>query len=55
MAILKAGSENKNISNHATNKSVDISQCPVTMAIDVIGGKWKVIILYQLRNKNTAL
>ncbi|MDE1463788.1 winged helix-turn-helix transcriptional regulator [Spartinivicinus poritis] len=24
--------------------------CPVTAAIDVIGGKWKVIILYHLRN-----
>jgi DNA-binding HxlR family transcriptional regulator len=23
--------------------------CPVATAIDVIGGKWKVIILYQLR------
>ena len=51
MAILKAGSENINISDHAKNKSIDISQCPVTIAIDVIGGKWKVIILYQLRNK----
>ncbi|MDO6687213.1 helix-turn-helix domain-containing protein [Agarivorans sp. 2_MG-2023] len=26
-------------------------ECPVTTAIDVIGGKWKVIILYQLRGK----
>jgi len=51
MAILKACSENKNISSHAQIKPSDISQCPVTMAIDVIGGKWKVIILYQLRNK----
>jgi DNA-binding HxlR family transcriptional regulator len=51
MVILKACSENKNMSNHALNKAVDINQCPVTMAIDVIGGKWKVIILYQLRNK----
>ena len=25
--------------------------CPVTLAIDVIGGKWKVIILYYLRDK----
>mgnify|MGYP000145849399 CR=1 FL=1 len=51
MAIPKACNESKNISDHAINKSVDFSQCPVTMAIDVIGGKWKVIILYQLRNK----
>ena len=26
-----------------------MDECPVTTAIDVIGGKWKVIILYQLR------
>ena len=25
--------------------------CPITTAIEVIGGKWKVIILYQLRGK----
>nr|WP_035480163.1 helix-turn-helix domain-containing protein [Aliagarivorans marinus] len=25
--------------------------CPVTTAIEVIGGKWKVVILYQLRGK----
>ncbi|MFW5426093.1 MAG: winged helix-turn-helix transcriptional regulator [Methylophagaceae bacterium] len=29
----------------------DMHSCPVTTAIDVIGGKWKVIILYQLRGK----
>ena len=28
-----------------------IYDCPVMTAIDVIGGKWKVIILYQLRGK----
>ncbi|CAM3664270.1 winged helix-turn-helix transcriptional regulator [Vibrio aquimaris] len=25
-------------------------KCPVTSAMDVIGGKWKVIILYHLRD-----
>jgi DNA-binding HxlR family transcriptional regulator len=29
----------------------DMLACPVATAIDVIGGKWKVIILYQLRGK----
>ncbi len=29
----------------------DMNACPVKTAIDVIGGKWKVIILYQLRGK----
>ncbi|MEO1924954.1 MAG: helix-turn-helix domain-containing protein [Gammaproteobacteria bacterium] len=28
-----------------------MNQCPVTTAIDVIGGKWTIIILYQLRGK----
>ena len=32
-------------------KDNDLNNCPVTTAIDVIGGKWKVIILYQLRGK----
>ncbi|NQY26974.1 MAG: helix-turn-helix transcriptional regulator [Piscirickettsiaceae bacterium] len=32
-------------------ESTDTQRCPVTTAIDVIGGKWKVIILYQLRGK----
>ncbi|MEH6473999.1 MAG: helix-turn-helix domain-containing protein [Halopseudomonas sp.] len=29
---------------------VDNQSCPVTTAMDVIGGKWKVIILYHLRD-----
>lgn len=29
----------------------DMNECPVATAIDVIGGKWKVIILYHLRGK----
>jgi len=32
-------------------EGIDFNSCPVTTAIDVIGGKWKVIILYQLRGK----
>jgi len=34
-----------------TDKCADLNSCPVTTAIDVIGGKWKVIILYQLRGQ----
>lgn len=51
MATLKACSENKKMAIHTTKKAMNMNQCPVTIAIDVIGGKWKVIILYQLRNK----
>jgi DNA-binding HxlR family transcriptional regulator len=29
----------------------EIYQCPVATAIDVIGGKWTIIILYHLRGK----
>ena len=35
-------------SDHVCDGTVE---CPVMTAIDVIGGKWKVIILYQLRGK----
>jgi DNA-binding HxlR family transcriptional regulator len=28
-----------------------VSPCPVTTALSVIGGKWKVIILWQLQGK----
>ncbi|WP_019616075.1 winged helix-turn-helix transcriptional regulator [Psychromonas ossibalaenae] len=31
--------------------SSDFTGCPVSTAIDKIGGKWKVIILYQLRGQ----
>lgn len=30
---------------------LDLEQCPVATAIDVIGGKWTIIILYHLRGK----
>ena len=52
MANLKAYSEeNKFKENLSTMESSDLNGCPVTTAIEVIGGKWKVIILYQLRGK----
>ena len=34
-----------------TAKSITPSNCAVISAIDIIGGKWKVIILYQLRGQ----
>ena len=52
MANLKAYSQENNFEeNLSTKESTDLNECPVTTAIDVIGGKWKVIILYQLRDK----
>ena len=57
MANLKAYNEENNFeesslnTDPSTKESSDLNACPVTTAIDVIGGKWKVIILYQLRGK----
>ncbi len=48
MTNLAASSLEKNCEFSA--KPVN-SDCPVSTAIEVIGGKWKVIILYQLRGK----
>ena len=52
MANLKAYSQENNFEEDiSTKQASDMNSCPVTTAIDVIGGKWKVIILYQLRDK----
>jgi len=52
MAAIKAQSEKNNLEEFpATAESVDMNQCPVATAIDVIGGKWTIIILYHLRGK----
>lgn len=48
MANLAASSLENNCQLSAKPVSQD---CPVSTAIEVIGGKWKVIILYQLRGK----
>lgn len=47
MTRLKASTEKEIFQKNETDPG--FSQCPVITAIDVIGGKWKVIILYQLR------
>jgi DNA-binding HxlR family transcriptional regulator len=52
MPILKAYSQKNNFEESiSTKKAPGLNQCPLTSAIEVIGGKWKVIILYQLRGK----
>jgi DNA-binding HxlR family transcriptional regulator len=52
MPSLKAYSQKNNFEeSFSTKKTSGLSHCPLTTAIEVIGGKWKVIILYQLRGK----
>ena len=43
------GNKENSKNNQIEDKNCDLGSCPVATAIDVIGGKWKVIILYQLR------
>ncbi|NQZ54473.1 MAG: helix-turn-helix transcriptional regulator [Piscirickettsiaceae bacterium] len=52
MANSKARRAENNLEKESSiAECIDMPSCPVTTAIDVIGGKWKVIILYQLRGK----
>lgn len=52
MAATKAQSQKKNLEEFPDAvESVDMNQCPVATAIDVIGGKWTIIILYHLRGR----
>ena len=52
MAKTKTQSTKNNLKElTAPAECVDMNQCPVTAAIDVIGGKWTIIILYHLRGK----
>lgn len=41
---------NKNKDLNENKVCTENEDCPVTNAMDVIGGKWKVIILYHLRD-----
>lgn len=49
MAKIKVESEINNLTR--AEECADQSRCPVATAIDVIGGKWTIIILYHLRGK----
>ena len=35
----------------STNERIDETNCPVKVTMDIIGGKWKPIILYYLKEE----
>lgn len=52
MAETKAQLEKNILSDLSVQaETLDEHDCPVALAIDVIGGKWTIIILYHLRGK----
>ena len=51
MAETEILSKKNNSAESSESTCVDMNQCPVATAIDVIGGKWTIIILYHLRGK----
>jgi DNA-binding HxlR family transcriptional regulator len=51
MTKTKVQSEKNNLEEISSSEDVNAHQCPVVSAIDVLGGKWTIIILYQLRGK----
>lgn len=40
----------KDNTTNQINKKAALSHCPVTFTLDRIGGRWKVIILYHLKD-----
>jgi len=52
MATTKAQSQKKKSKGFLdATLCPDMNECPVATAIDVIGGKWTIIILYHLRGR----
>jgi DNA-binding HxlR family transcriptional regulator len=51
MAETELLTANNNLSESSASVCDATNQCPVATAIDVIGGKWTIIILYHLRGK----
>ena len=39
-------------STNQLNKKLAIEKCPVTRTLDMIGGRWKPLILYQLMKES---
>ena len=38
-------------STNSLNEQKILENCPITSTFNIIGGRWKVIILWNLRNK----
>jgi len=52
MAETMAQTDKNNVESLTSSPECEeIQRCPVVTAIDVIGGKWTIIILYHLRGK----
>ena len=51
MPNLKASKQKNKLPTNLKKTLIDAHHCPVTTAIEVIGSKWMVIILYQLRGE----
>lgn len=52
MAVTKAQSQEKFFEECSeADQCSDVNECPMAAAIDVIGGKWTVLILYNLRGQ----
>jgi len=51
MATIKTQKHTHAEPEQQLSESHDMAQCPVATAIDVIGGKWTIIILYHLRGR----
>lgn len=41
----------KNNSKNKSEKQINVFECPVTKSMNMIGGKWKPIIIYLIMNK----
>jgi DNA-binding HxlR family transcriptional regulator len=40
----------KQTSSYSVNEKAMTSGCPITSTVQAIGGRWKIIILWQLKN-----
>ena len=43
--------KNGKVKSDSIKKTVEPSECPVTLCLKVIGGKWKPVIVFLIKNK----